>query len=248
MQVSMTVNGEPVTREIEGRMLLVHFLRDELGLTGTHWGCDTSNCGTCVGLARRRAGEDVHGARRDGRRARRPHRRGARGGRRARPGPGGLHAVPRPAVRVLHARHADDRARPARPGPRPRASRPSARRSPARSAGAPATPPSCARCSGPRRMPAARSRRTDSRTRDRGEPVMTPSKTRGPRARRQRPEAMRPRPDAAQGGPALHPRPRQLRRRRPAARHAAPGHPALARGARPDRSASTPPPRRHIRR
>ncbi|MDX6299986.1 MAG: aerobic carbon-monoxide dehydrogenase small subunit [Nocardioidaceae bacterium] len=48
MQVSMTVNGEPVTREIEGRMLLVHFLRDVLGLTGTHWGCDTSNCGTCV--------------------------------------------------------------------------------------------------------------------------------------------------------------------------------------------------------
>jgi len=48
MQVSMTVNGEPVTHEIEGRMLLVHFLRDELGLTGTHWGCDTSNCGTCV--------------------------------------------------------------------------------------------------------------------------------------------------------------------------------------------------------
>jgi len=48
MQVTMTVNGETVTREIEGRMLLVHFLRDELGLTGTHWGCDTSNCGTCV--------------------------------------------------------------------------------------------------------------------------------------------------------------------------------------------------------
>ena len=49
MQVSMTVNGEPVTREIEGRLLLVHFLRDHLGLTGTHWGCDTSNCRTCVG-------------------------------------------------------------------------------------------------------------------------------------------------------------------------------------------------------
>jgi aerobic carbon-monoxide dehydrogenase small subunit len=48
MQVSMTVNGEQVTEEIEGRMLLVHFLRDQLGLTGTHWGCDTSNCGTCV--------------------------------------------------------------------------------------------------------------------------------------------------------------------------------------------------------
>ena len=48
MQVSMTVNGQPVDEEIEGRMLLVHFLRDQLGLTGTHWGCDTSNCGTCV--------------------------------------------------------------------------------------------------------------------------------------------------------------------------------------------------------
>ncbi|MGH9170687.1 MAG: (2Fe-2S)-binding protein [Acidimicrobiales bacterium] len=48
MQVSMTVNGTEVSEEIEGRMLLVHFLRDQLGLTGTHWGCDTSNCGTCV--------------------------------------------------------------------------------------------------------------------------------------------------------------------------------------------------------
>lgn len=48
MQVNMTVNGEPVTAEVEPRMLLVHFLRDQLRLTGTHWGCDTSNCGTCV--------------------------------------------------------------------------------------------------------------------------------------------------------------------------------------------------------
>jgi aerobic carbon-monoxide dehydrogenase small subunit len=48
MQVTMTVNGDPVTREIEGRLLLVHFLRDTLALTGTHWGCDTSNCGACV--------------------------------------------------------------------------------------------------------------------------------------------------------------------------------------------------------
>jgi carbon-monoxide dehydrogenase small subunit len=48
MQVTMTVNGEEITREVEPRMLLVHFVRDELGLTGTHWGCDTSNCGTCV--------------------------------------------------------------------------------------------------------------------------------------------------------------------------------------------------------
>jgi len=48
MQVTMSVNGESVTRDIEGRLLLVHFLRDTLGLTGTHWGCDTSNCGACV--------------------------------------------------------------------------------------------------------------------------------------------------------------------------------------------------------
>jgi carbon-monoxide dehydrogenase small subunit len=50
MQVTMTVNGDEVTREIEPRLLLVHFLRDTLGLTGTHWGCDTSNCGVCVVL------------------------------------------------------------------------------------------------------------------------------------------------------------------------------------------------------
>ena len=48
MQVQITVNGEERVADVEPRMLLVHFLRDELGLTGTHWGCDTSNCGTCV--------------------------------------------------------------------------------------------------------------------------------------------------------------------------------------------------------
>jgi carbon-monoxide dehydrogenase small subunit len=48
MQVTMTVNGAEVSREIEPRVLLVHFLRDVLGLTGTHWGCDTTNCGVCV--------------------------------------------------------------------------------------------------------------------------------------------------------------------------------------------------------
>ena len=48
MQVTMTVNGNTVTEEIEPRLLLVHFVRDVLGLTGTHWGCDTSNCGACV--------------------------------------------------------------------------------------------------------------------------------------------------------------------------------------------------------
>ncbi len=44
----MTVNGEQISRDIEPRQLLVHFLRETLDLTGTHWGCDTSNCGACV--------------------------------------------------------------------------------------------------------------------------------------------------------------------------------------------------------
>lgn len=50
MQVNLIVNGQQVSEEIEPRHLLVHFIRDQVGLTGTHWGCDTSNCGTCVVL------------------------------------------------------------------------------------------------------------------------------------------------------------------------------------------------------
>ena len=48
MRIMLTVNGKEYVRDVEPRVLLVHFLRDELGLTGTHWGCDTSNCGVCV--------------------------------------------------------------------------------------------------------------------------------------------------------------------------------------------------------
>ena len=46
--VSVEVNGTRYDREVEPRLLLVHFLRDELGLTGTHVGCDTSSCGACT--------------------------------------------------------------------------------------------------------------------------------------------------------------------------------------------------------
>ena len=46
--VSMTVNGRAVTGDVEGRTLLVQFLRENLHLTGTHVGCDTSQCGACV--------------------------------------------------------------------------------------------------------------------------------------------------------------------------------------------------------
>jgi carbon-monoxide dehydrogenase small subunit len=48
VQLSVTVNGEKRESEVESRLLLVHYLRDELGLTGTHVGCDTSNCGACT--------------------------------------------------------------------------------------------------------------------------------------------------------------------------------------------------------
>ncbi len=46
--VSLTVNGNLVSADVEDRTLLVYFLRDQLGLTGTHIGCDTSQCGACV--------------------------------------------------------------------------------------------------------------------------------------------------------------------------------------------------------
>ena len=48
--ITVTVNGAEHVREVEPRLLLVHFLREDLGLTGTHIGCDTSNCGACTVL------------------------------------------------------------------------------------------------------------------------------------------------------------------------------------------------------
>ena len=119
MQVTMTVNGETVTREVEGRLLLVHFLRDQLGLTGTHWGCDTSNCGacavwldgepvkSCTVLAAMAGGHEVRtveGLEQFGELDAVQQR---------------LHGVPRAAVRLLYAGHADDGPRPARPQPGP---------------------------------------------------------------------------------------------------------------------------------
>ncbi|HEY6673528.1 MAG TPA: (2Fe-2S)-binding protein [Rubrobacteraceae bacterium] len=48
MRIQVNVNGEPREADVEPRLLLVHFVREYLGLTGTHWGCDTSNCGACT--------------------------------------------------------------------------------------------------------------------------------------------------------------------------------------------------------
>jgi carbon-monoxide dehydrogenase small subunit len=46
--ITVTVNGEATTREVDARMLLVHFIREDLELTGTHIGCDTTSCGACT--------------------------------------------------------------------------------------------------------------------------------------------------------------------------------------------------------
>ncbi len=48
MEISMTINGKEVSGEVEARTLLVHFLREDQGLTGTHVGCETSYCGACT--------------------------------------------------------------------------------------------------------------------------------------------------------------------------------------------------------
>ena len=149
INVSMTVNGEQVTHDIEPRLLLVHFLRETLDLTGTHWGCDTSNCGACVVLM---DGEPVKSctiAGGDVRRPRDPHRRVARGRRRARPDPAGLPRAARAPVRLLHARDADDDAARCSTRTRTRPTRRSAPRSRAPSAAAPATRTSSAPCAGP---------------------------------------------------------------------------------------------------
>lgn len=49
-EVTLTINGESITRTVEARTLLVHFIREDLSLTGTHIGCDTTSCGACTVL------------------------------------------------------------------------------------------------------------------------------------------------------------------------------------------------------
>ena len=139
-KVSMTVNGRPASGEVEGRTLLVEFLRDGLRLTGTHVGCDTAPVRRLRRARRRPVGEVLQraGARR--RRRRGAHDRGdGQPGRLARRHPGGVPDPPRAAVRLLHPGHGDDRGGAARPRTRARARRRSASISTATSAAAPAT-------------------------------------------------------------------------------------------------------------
>ena len=117
--VSVEVNGEQIELEVPTRRLLVHFIRDDLGLTGTHIGCDTGNCGactvhvngeavkSCMMLAVQAEGTKiatVEGLAADG------ELDGA---------PAGVQRAPRAPVRLLHARDADERDRAARAEPAP---------------------------------------------------------------------------------------------------------------------------------
>ena len=208
MQVTVTINGEAVSRDVEPRTLLVHFIRDTPGLTGTHWGCDTSNCGACVVLMDGKPREVLHDPRGDERGPRDPDGRVARGRRRARPGPAGLPREARAALRLLHAGDAHDDAgrcwtrTPTRPTSR------SAPRSPARSAGARATRTSSPRSAGP---PSTRRRR--DRRHEHGHGREPPERDAG--------APHRLRPAEAQGGRAVHPRQGHVPRRHPPARDGA---------------------------
>ena len=119
MQVTVSVNGEEHTRDVEPRLLLVHFLRDELRLTGTHWGCDTSNCGTCVVLMDGEPAKSCTVLAATASELRDHDGRGPRARRRPRPRPAGLPRGARAAVRVLHAGHDAHRAGAAGPQPGP---------------------------------------------------------------------------------------------------------------------------------
>ena len=112
--VSFTLNGRKMQVDVEPRMLLVHLLRENLGLTGTHVGCDTSQCGACTVF--------MDGAVREVAAPSSPCRptapdvltiEGLKQDERAAPAAGGVLGRARPAVRLLHARHDHVRLRPA---------------------------------------------------------------------------------------------------------------------------------------
>ena len=75
MQVSITVNGEARSDDVEPRLLLAHYIRDVCGLKATNIGCDTTSCGACTVLHRRRVGQVLHRAHGAGRRGRVGHYR-----------------------------------------------------------------------------------------------------------------------------------------------------------------------------
>ena len=137
--ISLTVNGEAREADVEPRLLLVHLLRDVFGLTGTHIGCDTSNCGACTVHVNGRSAKSctMLAVQADGAEIRTIE--GMADGATLHPAPAGVLGPARPAVRLLHPGddHAGRLAPRSEPETRPR--RRSAKGSAATSAAAPAT-------------------------------------------------------------------------------------------------------------
>ena len=154
--VAITVNGKVRKANVEPRLLLVHFLREHLNLTGTHVGCDTSQCGACTVLVDGRSAKSctMFAVQADGSDG--DDDRGACDGRPAPSGAGGILGGTRPAVRLLHAGHDHVRGQPAGGQSVSRVSSRSATASPATSAAARATSTSSTRSSTPRSTVAKR--------------------------------------------------------------------------------------------
>ncbi len=223
MHVTITINGTPVTREIEPRELLVHFIRETPGLTGTHWGCDTSNCGACVVLM---DGKPIKScttlaAMCEGHEIRTVEWLEVDGAARSRPA--GLPRDARPALRVLHAGHDDDDPGPARREPEPDRPRDPRPRSPA----------AICRCTGYKNIVAAvRWAAEHEATHPTGGLTAMAIAENLPSA--DPGAADRLRPPEAQGGRALHPRQGHLPGRHPPARDAPRRDPAQPVRARED--------------
>ena len=164
--VSLTVNGKAVNATVEPRTLLVQLLRGNLRLTGTHVGCDTTQCGCLRRPCGRQGGQILHHAGdAGGRRRRHDHRGPGDGGRHAASDAGGVPRESRAAMRLLYARHGHDGGRHGQPArPLDSTSRPSARGSRAISAAAPATTTSSkAIAAGAKAMGERRARATGGR-------------------------------------------------------------------------------------
>ena len=118
-RIRFTINGKKKVAEIEPRLLLADLIRRGVGLTGTHRGCDTTNCGACTVLVDGRAIKSctMLAVQVDGREVTTVE--GLASAERAAPAAGGLPAGARAAVRVLHAGHDAGRQGPARPQPEP---------------------------------------------------------------------------------------------------------------------------------
>ena len=148
-QVAFVVNGTAHTVEVEPRRLLVEVLREDLDLTGTHVGCDTSQCGACTVLLDGRAIKSctMLAVQADGSQCPDDRRPGPAG--RPAPAPAGLLGEARPPVRLLHAGHDHGRGRPPRGATPTRPTPRSATRSRATSAAARATRTSSPRSARP---------------------------------------------------------------------------------------------------